>query len=267
MKSFLKTLLKSEEGVIAATRDKYQNEFALFDQALELFIERVSLFGNKQLDPSNKLQSARLHLMIRSIKSVRMAKLALLLGYYQQAITLMRMVAENDLVTRDAAICKATLDGLLLDTPLRETDSDDIRIPRFSEMARRQSSEFMRWWQWYYGRLSIYGAHPRNASMSNLGHHIPTEKAYILKVESFYDEARVKPLLWIAAAELWRLFESTNKLVETAIKDKTPLDEPQLSWPEEGPIELGKSLYSLGYEYIFRLEDWEDTEEVSNDEL
>ena len=255
-KSLLTPLLKAEESVLKATQQQYGEAFALFDEAIELFIERVNLFGNKKFDSISKLQVARLHLTVRSIKSIRMANTALLLGHHQQAIALLRMAAENDLVMRDAAICKVTLDGLLLDTPLGENDSDDIQIPTFSEMAKRQSSEFKRWWDWYYGRLSIYGAHPRNASMSNLGHRTPIERGHILKIESFYDEGSIEPILCIASAELWRLFETTDVLVRDAIMHKTTLDPPELEWTDEDLYTLQQSLYSLGFTYIFRPEDW-----------
>ena len=260
MMSLMKPILDAEERVAKATVERYGEQLALIDKALELFIDRVGLFGNKKLGSLSKLQAARLHLTVRSIKSVRMAKASLICGYYQQAITLLRMVAENDLVIRDTAIFKATLDGLLLDIPLREEDSDDIQIPKFSEMARRQSSAFGRWWDWYYGKLSIYGAHPRNASMSNLGHRTPIEKGYILKIEAFYDEASIEPILCIMDAELWRMFEMTHELVKTANKEETILDQPELLWNQEGLIDIGKSLYLGGYRYIFRVEDWQGTE-------
>ena len=266
MKSLLKPVLDAEERTAVATIKKYGKLLALVDRALELFIDRTNLFYNKKFGSLSKLQAARLHLTVRSIKSLRMAKVALVTGYYQQAITLIRMAAEDNLVARDAEICSATLDALLLDVPLKEDDNVDIQIDRFGAMAKRQSIEFKKWWDWYYGRLSIFGAHPRNASMSNLGHHIPTERGYILKIEPFEDEDSIEPLLSIAAAELWRMFETTHELVNSAVSDNTILEEPELSWTRKGLIELGSSLYKLGYKYIFRLEDWEGSEGVERRE-
>ena len=262
-KSFLVPTLKAEEKVLTATRQKYGEAFALFDEALELFIERVNLFGNKKLDSPSKLQPARLHLMVRSIKSIRIARMALLLGYYQQALTVVRMVAENELVARDAAINSATLDALLLEAPLKEDDDDDIPIDKFAVMAKRQSPEFKKWWDWYYGKkLSIYGAHPRNASMSSLYHHDPTKEVITLDVLPFYNEDFIEPILCIMAAELWRMFETSNELVKDALLDKTDLDQPELNWTRERVVTLKEFLYLLGDKYIFRAEEWQEAEET-----
>ena len=261
-KSLLISLLKAEEKVLEATRRQYGEAFTLFHDALELFIERNNLFGNKKFDSLSKLQAARLHLMARSIKSIRTAEMAVLSGYYQQAITLLRMAAENDLVARDAAICKATLDGLLLDVPLKENDSDDIRIASFSEMAKRQSLEFKNWWDWYYGRLSIYGAHPRNASMSSLYHHNSTEQTLTLDILPFFSEDRIEPILCITASELWKMLETSDELVKDALLDKTDLDQPELNWTLEKLVTLRESLHSLGDKYIYRPEEWQEAEET-----
>ena len=262
MMSLMKPISDAEERVSKATVERYGEAFTLIDKALELFIDRTGLFGSKKFESISKLQAARLHLNVRSIKSIRTAKIVLALGYYQQALTLLRMAAENDLVARDAAICSPTLDALLLDVPLKEEDDEDVEMPRFGDMAMRQSPAFKKWWDWYYGkRLSIYGAHPRNASMSSLYHHSPTEQAPTLDVLPFFNEDFVEPILCIMAAELWKMFESTNELVTDAIRDKTELDQPELYWTQEGLIDLGTSLYSFGYRYIFRPEEWQESEE------
>ena len=233
MKSLMEGIAKAETEVRAATLEKYGKEFKVIEESMEFIIDQTNLFSYKKLEQLGALQAARIHLIVRSLNSVRMATGALALGYYQQALTLLRMVAEDQLVARDVIKHAPTLDALM---------NNPARIDKFSTMAQRQSSEFEKHWKDYYGMLSAYGAHPRPESIFSLAAFSPTEGVRTVQPGPFYDEDWIQDLLRITRTELKEMVGAILELLQQALRDETDLDRSELNWTQEDILALIKNL-------------------------
>lgn len=233
MKSLLEGIIKAETEVRAATFEKYGKEFKVIEAAIEFIIDQTNLFSYKTFEQLGALQAARIHLIVRSLNSVRIATVALALGYYQQALTLLRMVAEDQLVARDLIEHPPTLHALM---------NNPARIDKFSTMAERQSPEFKEHWKDYYGMLSAYGAHPRPESIFSLAAFSPTEGMHTVQPGPSYDEDWIEDLLRITRTELKDMVGVILELVQQALRDETDLDRSELNWTQEDILALIKSL-------------------------
>ena len=233
MSDLLGGIVESERQVRIAVLHKYGDEFKVIETAIEFIIEHTDLFSNKKLDTLGPLQAARLSLIIRSLHSIRMATMALTFGYYQQALALLRMVAEDQLVARDAERHPPTLDALM---------TNPARIEPFSKMAERESPEFKIRREGYYGMLSASGAHPRPESVVGLISFDPIEKVHTLQPGPFYDDDKMKNTLSVTKIELKEIIETVLDLVQHARQERVELSGLGRTWTKDDFLDLVKRL-------------------------
>ena len=125
--------------------------------------ECVPILDKEGIQANKELKSVLLGLAWRSVDSLRMAVVALEMGYYQQGLALVRMTKEDCLTATDAIDHPPTLRALL--TGEGKIGRGDLR---YDKMAERMSVEYKDNWRKTYGFLSEYGAHPRHESLKGL---------------------------------------------------------------------------------------------------
>ena len=206
MNRYLQGIDKSDRETAATIREIHGDEFKVAEAALDQILRGLSEFGSQKQKPDNRLESARLFLVTRSFNSIRAAIQSLERGYYQQAMTLVRMVQEDQAVVLDAEqnpdILAALLDG---EVTFRE------RNLSFRKMAERVSPKAKEVWDSDYGTLSEYGAHPRQASMRMLVTEGP-DGAMVLRPGGYYDKVWVNVVLYYVLRELSLVFETVAKV-------------------------------------------------------
>ena len=117
-----------DEEAAADIRAHYYQELIVVDAALDQILGGLDDFGSIKGKPDSRLESARLFLATRSFNSLWTARQVLERGYFQQAMALIRMVMEDQLIADDIAIHPPTLDGLL---------DENKNIGSFASMADR----------------------------------------------------------------------------------------------------------------------------------
>ncbi len=206
MNQYLLGIDKSDRETADAIRENHAGEFMVVEAALDQILQGLSQFGSQKRKPDNRLESARLFLITRSFNSLWAATQQLERGYYQQAMTLVRMAQEDQAVVRDAEqnpdILAALLDG---EATFRE------RNLSFRKMAERVSPKAKDVWDGDYGTLSEYGAHPRQASMRMLVTEGP-DGELVLRPGSHYDQVWVNMVLYYLLRELTLVFETVAKV-------------------------------------------------------
>ena len=201
---------KADADTIKVMRKRHGYEFSVVEEGLDYILQGVSAFGEYKQDADYPLEHARLSLVTRSFNSLRTALLMLEGGYYQQAMTLVRMAMEDQLVARDIENHPSTLAALL---------DDDGKLGKgeltFAKMARRVSDRTGEVWDYDYGALSQYGAHPRAGSMWGLG-DIGTDGRILLRPGGKYDEVWVNFVLYYMLRELLQVFATIVKVMRAA---------------------------------------------------
>ena len=115
MNGYLMAVDKTDAETAAVIRERHAREFRAVEAALDDILRGLSDFGSQKVYPDNRLESARLFLATRSFNSLRTAAQVLERGYYQQAMALVRMTKEDQMVALDAESNPATLSALLDD--------------------------------------------------------------------------------------------------------------------------------------------------------
>ena len=154
--------------------------------------------------------------------------MAFVFGYYQQAFTLLRMVAEHRIIALDIVTFPQTLHALM--EGKGELGKGNLT---YSSMAKRVSDEFAKHWKTYYGKLSTYGAHPRFNSISTLARFDPSENAAMLYPTASYDPDWADDILTVAKIELRGMLETIAEAVHTAMASRIELGELELQWTKE----------------------------------
>ncbi len=196
----------NELEVAAVVRQKHENEILVVEEALNELLRAFNEFSSIKGSPDNDLESARLHLTIRSFNSLLNAKRVLEFGYYQQALTLIRMAMEDQLVAEDAEGNPPTLAALM---------RDEGRIGKgnltLSHMAKRISEKAKEAWDDNYGFLSAYAAHPRTRSLRGLS--VASQEGHlVLEPGSNYDGLWVNVGLCFILRELVQVMANVAKL-------------------------------------------------------
>ena len=206
MEDHIRILERIEAEVASTIRDNHGSELAIVDAALNQIVTGFNDFSSLKGIPDNRLESARIFLAIRSFNSLRIARQTLECGYYQQAMTLVRMAMEDQLIAEDAEKHRPTLDALLDGTG---------KIGRgcltLAKMAERISPKAKEAWDSGYGHASEYAAHPRERSLLGLITTGP-EGLFTLQVGSNYDEVKVNTVLYYLLRELVFVMHTTAKL-------------------------------------------------------
>ena len=115
MNGYLLTVDKTDAETAAIIRERHAREFSAVEAALDDILRGLSDYGSRRGKPDNRLESARLFLTTRSFNSLRTAAQVLERGYYQQAMALVRMAMEDQMVALDSESHPATLSALLDD--------------------------------------------------------------------------------------------------------------------------------------------------------
>ena len=210
MNEYLMTVDKTDAETAAIIRERHAREINAVEAALDEILRGFSDFGSHRQKPDNRLESARLFLATRSFNSVRTALQVLERGYYQQAMALVRMAKEDQMVALDSESNPATLSALLDGNG--KLGSGDLAL---GKMAERVSAKTKQVWEDDYGLLSHYGAHPRRGSIEELV-EIGSDGQVVLRAGSHYDEVWVNIALYYMLRELVQMFATVGKLTASA---------------------------------------------------
>ena len=202
---YIKRIEEIEDVVATTIRTNHARELDVVDATLDQILLGLNDFGSRKERPDNRLESARLFLAVRSFNSLRTARQTLERGYYQQALTLVRMAMEDQLVAEDAENHPPTLTALL---------DGEGKIGRrdlaLGKMAERLSPKAREVWDDNYGTLSKRAAHPRLESMQGLVINLDGEVT--LRPGSHYDEVEVRIVLYCLLRELFHVMTTIDKL-------------------------------------------------------
>ena len=195
-------------------------EFAVVDSALDRILGGVFDFADQKGNTDSKLESARLVLVVRSVNSLNCAMQLLQQGYCQQALALVRMVQEDQLVADDIEENPAALEALLEgDGMLGKGELS------YTRMAERVSAKARAVWDFEYGATSSFGAHPRPESMSDMLSRGEDGKGH-LGAGGRYEKWMVNLVLSLASREIIFVFGVLTMVVEAAgVKWNDPLPD------------------------------------------
>ena len=206
MKGYLLSINQSDTQTAITVREKHARPLMVVEAGLETIASGLSEFEALKQRPDNPLEVARLFLATRSFKSLRVSVQVLERGYYQQAMTLVRMSMEDQLVVEDAENHPPTLDALLKgDGKLGRGDLS------LAKMAERVSTDAKCAWDVDYGSLSEFAAHPRFGSIRGLVETGPQGQP-TLRFGGYYDELWVNNVLYHMLRQLALLIETVAKL-------------------------------------------------------
>ena len=204
--SYIGKIQRLEKQIASDIRTNHSQELKVVDAALDQILSGLSDFGLLKQKSNDRLESARLFLATRSFNSLWTARQTLVRGYFQQALTLVRMAMEDNLVVDDAEIHPPTLDALL---------GDEGRIGRgkftLGQMAERLGPMGKIVWDEHYGKVSEYAAHPRTMSLRSLN-SIDSDGHLILRPGGRYDEAEVEAVLWLLLSEMMKVMKTVAQL-------------------------------------------------------
>ena len=231
MENHLYELERIENEVASVIRANHARELAVVDDALNQIIIGFNDFSSRKGKPDNRLESARIFLAIRSFNSLRTARQTLALGYYQQAMTLVRMAMEDQRVAEDAETHTPTLDALLDGNG--KIGRGDLAL---TEMAWRISPKAKEVWDSDYGYVSEYAAHPRGKSLRGLISTDP-EGQINLQAGSNYDKVEVNAVLYYLLRQLAQVMFTAEKLTaeagsDWAARSKSIFDKVMSLWPQ-----------------------------------
>ena len=195
-----------EDEAAASIRTHYSQELNVVDAALDQILGGLDDFGSIKGKPDSRLESTRLFLATRSFNSLWTARQVLERGYFQQAMTVIRMAMEDQLIADDIESYPPTLNALL--------DGNES-IGSFASMADRLGSLGRKVWNDRYGMVSEYAAHTRTMSLRSLN-SIGSDGQPLLRPGGNYDEV-------YAGAALFLLSQEIVKVMKTVAQLTTPL--------------------------------------------
>ena len=202
--------LDIEREVEETTLQRQAQELHVINKTLDCLID-----GLNQLDPVSgkvrpdaSLRNIRRFLAVRSYNSLRVAKWPLLMGYYQQALALVRMVYEDWLLAIDAEINPETLAALV---------NNEGKIGKgnltLSKMTYRLPTVEKELWDDEYGVLSEYAAHPRHKGLKSLILS-DAEGSMTLPIGGRYDEWWLKFVLFFMLIGFARTVETIARAID-----------------------------------------------------
>ena len=238
MNEYLLSIDRTDYETASTIRARHARELSIAEKALDQILRGLSDFGSEKQKPDNRLESARLFLATRSFNSLRTAVQVLERGYYQQAMTLVRMAREDQAVALDIEH-PPTLAALL----------DGEGKLTLGKMAKRVSAKTKEVWDDDYGMLSEYGAHPRRESLRALVVDGP-DGQILLRPGGRYDETWSNVVLYYILRELVQVFATVAKVtalagIDWAISALPTLEDLDLLWrqiDERARSELGDSV-------------------------
>ena len=215
MYEFLRTIKRIEDEVSTTIRNHHARELATVDAALDQILRGFDDFGSRKEKPENRLEAARLLLITRSFNSLLIARETLGGGYYQQALTLVRMAMEDKLISHDIEKHPPTLIALLDG----EGDLGKGNLG-FGKMAERRSAKAKEVWDLHYGQLSERSAHPRAESMEGLT-TIDPDGGISLRPGPHYDQIEMNYVLYFMLRETLAVMATLVKTIYEVEDDVT----------------------------------------------
>ena len=210
MNGYLRTVDETDAEIAAIVRERHAREFSAVEAALDQILRGLSDFGSQKQKPDSRLESARLFLTTRSFNSLRTSVQVLERGYYQQAMAMVRMAKEDQVVALDSESNPATLSALL--DGGGKLGRGDLALGKMAERVSAKSKEA---WDDDYGMLSHYGAHPRRGSLEELV-EVGPDGQVVLRPGSHYDEVWVNVVLYYMLRELVQVFATVAKITAAA---------------------------------------------------
>ena len=210
MVRYLPSIEGADNEVASIIRAEHARELNVVHAALDEILRGLSDFGAKQGKPKTRLERARLSLTTRSFNSLYNAVLLLEHGYYQQAMSLVRMAKEDQMVARDAEHNRPTLDALLHERG--RIGSGGLSLAR---MAERASSKTKKAWDADYGFLSEYGVHTRGKGLRSLVATGPGGQI-VVPPGGHYDKVWVNAVLYYTLRELVQVLATVAQLTTLA---------------------------------------------------
>ena len=207
---YLSYIDKNDCDAVAVTRESHAHGFEVVEAALDRILLGLSDYGFRKQKPDSRQEGASLFLAARSFNSIRTALPVLERGYYQQAMALVRMAMEDQLVAHDIWIHPPTLDALL-----EGNGTLGKGKLTFGNMAIRVSAKAKEAWDDDYGSLSQYAAHPRIGSMRGLV-DVDSDGQIVLRAGGRYDEIWVNTVLYHLLRQLVLIFEIIAKVTASA---------------------------------------------------
>ena len=196
-------IIQLQEGEAAASiHSQYSRELSIVDMALDQVLVGLHDFGAIKRKPDSSLESARLFLATRSFNSLWTARQILERGYFQQAMTLVRMAMEDQLIAGDIEIHPPTLNALL---------DRDKGIESFASMADRLGPQGREVWDSNYGMASEYAAHTRPRSLQSLNSVGPDGQSF-LRPGGNYDEVYATATLFLLSQEIVKVMKIIGQL-------------------------------------------------------
>ena len=107
------SLVAIESYIKKITSSKHQEEVNLMTAVINMYINGFNLIDSFTFTEDNEVETTWLLLVTRSFHSMRCAIQLMLMGYYGQAIPLLRMVTENILVCHDCIKNTKTVEAIL----------------------------------------------------------------------------------------------------------------------------------------------------------
>jgi hypothetical protein len=109
----LPKLTEIESRVKGITLKNHQHDLVVMMNLLNTYIDGFNMIDSFTLQEDREIEYAWILLLTRSFHSMRSAMLLIQVGYYTQAMMLLRSVTENWLICKDCQGYRPTLDALL----------------------------------------------------------------------------------------------------------------------------------------------------------
>ena len=210
METHLKYIRRAEEvenEVASIIRTKHSSELIVVDTSIELVLRGIDEFSTRALSSFSHLERVRLLLLIKSSTSLRVARQSFERGYYQQTLTLIRTVMEDQLAANDVEIHPGTLAVLV-----KDGEGTKERL-NFGNMAERTSPEAKEVWDDDYGTISKHAAHVRPESIQALI-TVDAQGRNIVSVHSHYDRFWADLSIYYLSRQLVQIMATTSILTE-----------------------------------------------------
>jgi len=107
------SLIAFESQVKKVTRDSHQKEIELMTNILNMYINGFNSIDSFTYNQDNEKETAWLLLVSRSFHSIRVALQLMLMGYYGQAISLLRTVTEDFFICHDCIENPKAIEAIL----------------------------------------------------------------------------------------------------------------------------------------------------------
>ena len=109
------SLVAFESEIKKVTSSKHQEEVNLMTTVINMYINGFNLIDSFTFTEDNDVETAWLLLVTRSFHSMRCAIQLILMGYYGQAISLLRTITENFFICHDCVKNPETVEAILYD--------------------------------------------------------------------------------------------------------------------------------------------------------